>query len=117
MSYVDAFVVPVITENLAEYRKLARKAGKVWKEHGALAYVECAADDVEEGKRTSFPRSVKLKPHETVVFSYITFTSRRDRNRINKLVMADPRIQELMTSKIFDTKRMFFGGFKPIVEI
>jgi uncharacterized protein YbaA (DUF1428 family) len=117
MSYVDAFVVPVITENLAEYRKLARKAGKVWKEHGALAYVECAADDVEEGKRTSFPRSVKLKPHETVVFSYITFTSRRDRNRINKLVMADPRIQELMASKIFDAKRMFFGGFKPIVEI
>jgi uncharacterized protein YbaA (DUF1428 family) len=117
MSYVDGYVLPVPTESLAEYRKMARKAGKIWKEHGALAYMECAADDVSEGKRTSFPRSVKLKAHETVVLSYIVFESKRERNRINKLVMDDPRVKDMMSASVVDMKRMFFGGFKGIVEL
>lgn len=119
MSYVDGFVVPVPQANLAAYRSMARKAGKVWREHGALAYTECVADDVKPGKRTSFPQSVKLKPDEVVVFSWIVYASRRDRDRINKLVMADPRLAAMMDPKSlpFDAKRMFFGGFKPIIEL
>lgn len=119
MAYVDGFVVPVPKENLAAYRRMARRAGKVWKEHGALAYVECIGDDVPEGKRTSFPKSVKLKPGEVVAFSWIVYSSRAQRDRINKLVMADPRLADMMDSKAlpFDGKRMFWGGFKPIVEL
>lgn len=119
MPYVDGFVVPVPTKNLAAYRSIARKAGKVWREHGALQYVECVGDDVKPGKRTSFPQSVKLKPDETVVFSWIVFKSRADRNRINKLVMADPRLAKMMDPKAmpFDMKRMFWGGFKTLVEL
>lgn len=119
MSYVDGFVIPVPINKLAEYRKIARKAGKVWREHGALAYLEAAADDVKPGKSTSFPQSVKLKPDETVVFSYIVYKSKRDRDRINKAVMADPRLAKMMDPKAmpFDGKRMFFGGFKAIVEM
>src|SRR3546814_11449721 len=92
MSYVDGFVVPVPQENLVAYRNLARKAGKIWKEHGALEYVECVADDVQPGKHTSFPQSVKLKPGEVVVFAWIVYKSRAQRDRINKKVMADPRL-------------------------
>jgi uncharacterized protein YbaA (DUF1428 family) len=119
MSYVDGFVLPVPVENLAEYRKMARKAGKVWMEHGALAYVECAGDDVPVGKRTSFPQSVKLKEGETVVFSWIVYKTKGDRNRIMKLVMADPRLADMMDPKKSpaDMKRMFWGGFKTIVEL
>jgi len=119
MSYVDGFVVPVPTKNLAAYRKIARKAGKIWREHGALAYLECAGDDVKPGKHTSFPQSVKLKPDEVVVFSYIVYKSKRDRDRINKAVMADPRLQSMMDPKAmpFDGKRMIYGGFKSIVEL
>lgn len=119
MSYVDGFVIPVPTKNLDAYKKIARKAGKVWCEYGALAYVEAAADDVKPGKHTSFPQSVKLKPDETVVFSYIVFASKRDRDRINKQVMADPRLAKMMDPKAmpFDGKRMFYGGFKAIVEM
>ena len=119
MSYVDGFVVPVPEEQLPAYRKMARKAGKVWREHGALEYVECVADDVKPGKVTSFPQAVKLKPGEVVVFSWIVYKSRRDRDRINKLVMSDPRLAEMMDPKTlpFDGKRMFWGGFKPIVEL
>lgn len=119
MSYVDGFVVPVPKDNLAAYRKLARKAGKLWKEHGALAYVECAADDVKPGKQTSFPQSVKLKDGEVVVFSYIVYESKAARNRINKAVMADPRLAKMCTPEDtpFDAKRMIFGGFKAIVEM
>lgn len=118
MSYVDGFVLPVPKARLADYRKLARKAGKVWKDHGALAYVECAGDDVPIGKRTSFPRSVKLKADETVVFAWIVYASRKQRDAINKKVMADPRLQSMCDPKSmpFDAKRMFFGGFKTIVE-
>jgi uncharacterized protein YbaA (DUF1428 family) len=119
MSYVDGFVVPVPEEQLPAYRKMARKAGKVWREHGALEYVECVADDVKPGKVTAFPQAVKLKPGEVVVFSWIVYKSRRDRDRINKLVMSDPRLAEMMDPKTlpFDGKRMFWGGFKPIVEL
>lgn len=119
MNYVDGFVVPVPTTNLPAYKKMAQKAGKVWMEHGALQYVECVADDVKPGKSTSFPQSVKLKEGEVVVFSWIVFKSRRDRDRINKLVMADPRLKDMMDPKFmpFDGKRMFYGGFKGLVEL
>jgi len=119
MRYVDGFVVPVPQKNLAAYRSMSRKAGKLWKEHGALEYIECVADDVKPGKWTSFPQSVKLKPDELVVFSWIVFESRAQRNRTNKLVMADPRLQKLMDPKnpIFDAKRMIYGGFKSIIEL
>lgn len=117
--YVDGFVVPVPTKNLAAYRRLARKAGKIWIEHGALEYKEFAADDVKPGKVTSFPQAVKLEDGETVVFSYIVYRSRRERDRINKMVMADPRLASMMDPKAmpFDGMRMFWGGFKAIVEL
>ena len=119
MNYVDGFVLPVPTANMAAYKKMAQKAGKVWMSHGALQYVECVADDVKPGKSTSFPQSVKLKEGEVVVFSYIVYKSRKDRDRINKLVMADPRLKDMMDPKSmpFDGKRMFYGGFKSIVEM
>ena len=116
--YVDGFVLPIPKKNLAAYRGIARKAGKIWKEHGALEYVECVADDVKPGKLTSFPQSVKMKPNETVVFAWITYKSRKDRDRINAKVMADPRITNMGPEAMpFDGKRMFFGGFKAMVEL
>ena len=116
--YVEGFVVPVPKKNVAAYRALARKSGKIWREHGALEYVECLADDVKPGKLTSFPQSVKLKPGETDVFAWITYKSRRDRDRIMAKVMADPRLAGMdPTTMPFDAKRMFFGGFKMIVAM
>lgn len=119
MAYIDGFVLPVPKNNLAAYRRLSRKAGKVWREHGALHYMECVADDVKPGKVTSFPQAVKLKPGEVVVFSWIVYASRRDRDRINKAVMSDERLASMMDPKKlpFDGMRMFWGGFKPIVEL
>jgi uncharacterized protein YbaA (DUF1428 family) len=118
MAYVDGFVVPVPKAQLKAYKALARKAGKIWKEYGALDYHECVADDVTVGKRTSFPRSVKLRDDEVVVFSYITYESRRDRNRINKAVMADPRLASMDPKSMpFDGRRMFWGGFKTLVRL
>jgi len=119
MSYVDGFVVPVPKNKLAAYRKMARLGGKLWKEHGALEYHECVADDVKPGKTTSFPQAVKLKPGEVVVFSWIVYASKAERNRVNKKVMSDPRLAKFMDPKNmpFDGKRMFWGGFKPIVEM
>ncbi|SFW57346.1 DUF1428 domain-containing protein [Luteibacter sp. UNCMF366Tsu5.1] len=119
MSYVDGFVMPVPMDRLAEYKKMARLAGKVWMEYGALAYSECLADDVKPGKVTSFPQSVKLKPGEVVVFSWIVYKNRRDRDRIMKKVMSDPRLEAYADPRAlpFDGKRMFFGGFKPFVEL
>src|SRR5262245_59709832 len=110
MSYVDGFVVPVPKKNLAEYRKIAKKAGKVWRDHGALEYLECVADDVSVGKWTSFPRSVKLKKNETVVFSYIVYKSRAQRDKVLKNVMKDKRLAAMMNPKSmpFDTKRMIY---------
>jgi uncharacterized protein YbaA (DUF1428 family) len=118
MSYVDGYVMPVPLARLAEYRRVARKASKIWREFGALHYLESVADDVKPGKWTSFPQAVKLKPGETVIFAWIVYKSRRDRDRIMKLVMSDPRMQKLIDPKDmpFDGKRMFWGGFKAFVE-
>jgi uncharacterized protein YbaA (DUF1428 family) len=117
--YVDGFVLPVPKKNMAAYRRMAQKAGKVWREHGALEYIECVADDVKPGKRTSFPQSVKLKPGEAVVFAYIVYKSRAHRDRVNAKVMKDPRLASMMDAKAlpFDGKRMFWGGFKALVEV
>lgn len=118
MAYIDGFVLPVPKKNVEAYRRLARKAGKIWKEYGALEYVECIADDVKPGKRTSFPQSVKLKPDEVVVFSYIIYKSRKQRDSINAKVMNDPRLAGMDPKTLpFDGKRMFWGGFKPIVSL
>ena len=119
MNYVDGFVLPVPTQNLPAYRRMARKASKIWREHGALEYVECIADDVKPGKHTSFPQSVKLKPGETVIFAWVVYKSRKDRDRINQLVMTDPRLAAMMDPKgmPFDGKRMFWGGFKKMIEL
>ena len=119
MNYVDGFVVPVPKKNLQAYRRMSQKAGKVWMEHGALEYVECVADDVKPGKSTSFPQSVKLKADETVVFSYIVYKSRAQRDRIMAKVMKDPRLAAMMDPKAmpFDGKRMFYGGFKILVSM
>ena len=119
MAYIDGFVVPVPKRKLEAYRAMARKAGKVWREHGALVYVEGVADDVKPGKHTSFPQSVKLKPGETVVFSYIMYKSRSHRDRVNAKVMKDPRLKPMMDPKAmpFDGKRMFWGGFKVLVDL
>ena len=117
--YVDGFVLPVPKVNLDAYRRMARKAGKIWMEYGALEYVECVADDVKPGKFTSFPQAVKLKPGETVVFSWIAYKSRKHRDSVNAKVMKDPRLAPMMDPKQlpFDGKRMFWGGFKPMVEL
>jgi len=113
MRYVDGFIVPVPKKNLAAYRRQARKAGKVWREHGALAYREYVADDVKVGKLTSFPRSVKLKSDETVIFAWIAYKSRAHRDRVNAKVMKDKRLADMMDPKAlpFDGKRMIYGGF------
>ena len=118
MRYIDGFVVPVPKDKLNAYRRLARKAGKIWREHGALEYVECVADDVSAGKVTSFPRSVKLKDDETVVFSYIVYRSRAHRDRVMAKVMDDPFFADMTPQSMpFDGKRMFWGGFKEIVSL
>ena len=117
MEYVDGFVVPVPRKNIAAYKKIAKLAGKVWRDHGALDYRECVAEDVKVGKWTSFPRSVKLKKGETVVFSWITYKSRAHRDRVLKKVMKDARLADMMNPKAmpFDMKRMIYGGFDTIV--
>ena len=118
MSYVDGFVLPVPKKKLAAYKKMAKLGSKVWKDHGALDYRECVADDVKPGKSTSFPQSVKLKKNETVVFAYIVYKSRKDRDRINAKAMKDPRFANMNPADMpFDMKRMIFGGFKTIVEL
>lgn len=118
MAYVDGFVLPVPKRKLDAYRRMARKAGKVWREHGALDFKECVADDVKRGKWTSFPRAVKLKPGETVWFSWIAFRSRRDRDRVNAKVMKDKRVAGMnMKDMPFDARRMIYGGFKVMVDL
>ncbi len=114
MPYVDGFVIPVPKKNIKAYMKMAKKAAKVWKDHGALEVRECVAEDVKPGKWTSFPRSVKMKSSETVVFSYIVFKSRKDRDKVNAKVMKDPRLAAMMSPQnmTFDGKRMIYGGFK-----
>ncbi|HWP20475.1 MAG TPA: DUF1428 domain-containing protein [Burkholderiaceae bacterium] len=118
--YVDGFVLPVPKAKVDEYREMARKAGEIWREHGALQFWECVADDVQPGKVTSFPQAVQLKDDETVVFSFIVYPTREERDRINEAVMADPRLKESMsdpTKLPFDGMRMFWGGFRTIVEL
>ena len=119
MAYVDGFVTPVPKRKLAAYRRMSHTAGKVWREHGALEFRECQADDVSWGKRTSFARSVKQKAGETVFFSYIVHKSRADRDRVNAKVMKDKRIARMFDPKNlpFDAKRMFWGGFKVVVDL
>jgi uncharacterized protein YbaA (DUF1428 family) len=119
MRYVDGYVLPVPKKNLQAYRRMAQKAGKVWRDHGALEFIECVADDVKPGKHTSFPQSVRRKPGETGVFSWIVFKSRSHRDRVNAKVMKDPRLANMMDPKAmpFDGKRMFWGGFKVLVDV
>ena len=118
MKYVDGFVLPVPKRKLGDYRRMAEKMCKISLEYGALDYVEAVADDVKKGKWTSFPQSVKLKRGEVVVFAYVTYKSRAHRDSINKKVMGDPRVKNMCDPKSmpFDGKRMFWGGFKSIVE-
>lgn len=117
MAYVDGFLLPVRRDGVDEYRKICRLARKLWLEHGALQYHECIEDDVPDGKVTSFRRAVKLKEDEVVFFSFIVFRSRRDRDRINAKVMADPRMKVFEGRTMpFDMKRMMFGGFKSFVS-
>lgn len=119
MAYVDGFIVPVPKKNLDAYRRMATKAGKVWREYGALDYKECVGDDVKPGKWTSFPQSVKLKPGEVVFFSWIVYRNRKHRDSVNKKVMKDPRLGDMMDPKKlpFDGKRMFWGGFKVFLDL
>lgn len=119
MAYIDGFVLPVPKKNAQAYRKMARLAGKVWMDHGALEYHECIGDDVKPGKVTSFPQSVKLKSGEVVWFSWIVYKSRKDRDRINAKVMKDPRLSNMMNPKKmpFDGMRMFWGGFKSVIDL
>ena len=118
MAYVDGFVTPVPKKKLDAYRRMSRLAGKVWRDHGALEFRECVADDVSWGKRTSFLRAVKQKPNETVCFAYIVYRSRADRDRVNARAMKDKRLAGMMDPKKlpFDAKRMIWGGFKMIVD-
>lgn len=118
MPYVDGFVVPVPKKKVGDYRRIARKAGRIWREHGALDYAECVADDVKPGKLTSFPQSVKLKKGETVVFAWIVYKSRAHRDRVNAKVFKDPRMAAMCDpgNMPFDAKRMFWGGFKVLVR-
>lgn len=118
MAYVDGFVVPVPKKNIAAYKRMARKAGKVWMEHGAMEYREAQADDVKPGKWTSFPQSVKLEKDEVVFFSWIVYKSRARRDSVMKKVMSDKRLAAMMDPKTmpFDGRRMIFGGFKVVVS-
>lgn len=117
--YVDGFILPVPEDKLDAYLEMAREAGKIWREYGALEFRECVADDVKTGEVTSFPRSVQLGEGETVVFSWIVFESREDRDRVNAEVMKDPRLEEMMKSEAvpFDAKRMIYGGFRVAVGV
>lgn len=118
MPYVDGFVVPVKKARLDDYKALAKMAGTVWMELGALSYVECVAEDVKPGKLTSFPQSVQLADDEIVIFSWITYASRADRDRIVKQVMEDPRMKDFDPNDMpFDGPRMIFGGFESFLEL
>ncbi|AZO11861.1 MULTISPECIES: DUF1428 family protein [unclassified Mesorhizobium] len=117
MSYVDGFVLAVPKANLEQYKKMAEKAGAVWKEHGALAYVECTGDDVPYGELTSFPRAVQAKEDEIVIFAWVVYASRQNRDAVMAKVMADERLKADWATMPFDGKRMIFGGFQPFIEL
>jgi len=118
MAYVDGFVLPLPKSKIEAYRAVAETAGTVWREHGALEYREWIADDVKPGTLTSFPQSVNLEDGETVVFAWITYASREQRDQVNEKVMQDPRLADLMKpgAQPFDAKRMIYGGFSSLVE-
>jgi uncharacterized protein YbaA (DUF1428 family) len=117
--YIDGFVFPIPRDRQNEYRRLAETVAEIWKEHGALEYVECVAEDVKKGKVTSFPQSVQIKRTETVVFSYIVYKTRKHRDRVLAKVMEDPRIADMMDPKNmpFDGERMIWGGFADLVRL
>jgi uncharacterized protein YbaA (DUF1428 family) len=117
MAYVDGFVLAVPKQQIETYKEMARKFGAVWKQYGALAFVECVADDVPYGEITSFPRAVQAKPEETVVFSWIVYESRAQRDAVNAKVMADPRLKREMSEMPFDGKRMIYGGFEMWLQL
>ena len=118
MKYVDGYVLPVPRKNLPTYRRMAQKAGRIWREYGALQFCECVGDDLEVKMAASFPRTIKLKRDEVVVFSWIVFKSRAHRDSVNAKVMKDPRLAKMMDPKAmpFDSKRMVYGGFKVVVD-
>jgi uncharacterized protein YbaA (DUF1428 family) len=118
VAYVDGFVIAVPRKKLADYRRISRAAGKVWKEHGALEYRECVGDDLKMPMGVPFPRLAKAKAGEVVMFSWIVYKSKGDRNRVNAKVMKDPRITKSMAQQMpFDVKRMSYGGFKVLVDM
>jgi uncharacterized protein YbaA (DUF1428 family) len=119
MRYVDGFVLPVPENNIKVYQNIAKKAGKIWKEHGALEYIEAVGDDLENNWGVPFTKAVKLKPGEVPFFSFIVFKSRADRDKVNKKVMSDPRMKKMMENgpMPFEVKRMVYGGFKVLVDI
>jgi len=117
MAYVDGFVLAVPEANIERYKALARAAGEVWMEYGALSYVECIGDDVPPGEATSFPLAVKAEPGEVVVFSWVTYADRAARDAIMQKVMEDPRMQDPECKSVFDVTRMLFGGFKPFMQL
>ena len=116
MRYVDGFVIPLPKKNVQAYRRIALKAGKIWREYGALEFRECVGDDLAVKGMVPFSRRMKLKPGETVVFSWIVFKSRAHRDRVNDKVMKDPRLDMDPKSMPFDVKRMLYGGFKVLVD-
>lgn len=117
MAYVDGFIVPVPKAKLEAYKEMARTAGDVWMEHGALSYVECIGDDIPYGEVTSFPRAVQATEEETVVFSWITYKDRASRDEILAKVMADPRLAGEDWKQVFDGKRMIYGGFQAFLTL
>jgi uncharacterized protein YbaA (DUF1428 family) len=119
MKYVDGFVLAVPKKNVAEYRRMAQAAGKIWREHGALEFRECVGEDLKTKMGVPFPRLAKTKAGETVFFSYIVYKSRAHRDSVNKKVMKDPRMNKMMDGKAmpFDVKRMAYGGFKVLVDV
>jgi uncharacterized protein YbaA (DUF1428 family) len=117
-NYIDGFVLPLPISNIEAYKEFSERAGKVWREHGALEYIECIGDDVKPGKVTSFPQAVDLKPDETVVFAWIVYESREHRDRVNAAAMNDPRLKDMDPKSMpFDGMRMFWGGFKGFVDV
>jgi uncharacterized protein YbaA (DUF1428 family) len=117
MRYVDGFLLPLPKKNLQAYRRLAQKAGRIWREHGALEYCECVGDDLGVKMGVPFPRTIKVKRGETVVFSWIVYRSRAHRDRVNRKVMKDPRIRAMTNSMPFDYRRMAYGGFRVLVDL
>ena len=116
MAYVDGFVLPIPEGNVDTYKKMARKAGKIWREHGALEYRECVGDDLDINGVLPFTKGIKTKPGETVIFAWVVYKSKADRNRIVKKVFADPRMHDDGSEMPFDMKRMMYGGFKVLVD-